>query len=1112
MLDLAVTNRPDFFAAMTVGERAIALSSDHLPVRVTATAPLARPRNLPAAVHSRWRCENAAAWAGYRAAAEVHGAEARDECERLAHSLDRASDAPARGGVAAVAVGGGGVPVSEEALEVVEAMNAAVTGACVASADGTVGWKACSRRKKRWWSHSREVRSAYAAFHAAQQRLVRAGLRGDDEAKATARERRREARNDFRRFAKLASAASWRELADACESPEHGRLVWSAFRRLHGRPRETPTAIAFKPPAPGQAIAPRAPAPLGVAIAAPPLPPPSPFAVAAAAADAARPASEPERALNTLARHLASVCTLAPDPRDALLLDACGNGDAIAEGVEQSDRLTALCNAPVTEAEVAEAFAHARLNGANGPDALPAHFLRHAPAPLIAAFTSLYNVSLRYGVLPAIWRSANVAPVYKGKGADPTDATAWRPISLTSVVVKVLERLLLARLVAVAGPRMHSAQHGFRAGYSCEAHVLGLRADIEHRTRERHQRLPVAFVDVAHAFDGLWHAAILHQLWRLGVRGALWRWLRAWLTGRRMRVVYDGKASRWYFTTAGSPQGGVVSPFMSNSFFDYFCTLPGPLALCVLRLFADDIALYARALRRRASHSLAREHAALRLVLAAALRQLSDAFTDRRCRANVSKSGVVTFVRSCPGRRARAPRDADDGKRGGASTVDEVIARAGAQWVPRMHGAVVPAVEQYVYLGVTLHQSLRWDAHLARTLTRVRAAAHRITRVLSATGGPRVPTVRHLVVALLLPVIAYGGHVWSPFACRRRDALQNAYATPLRIALGLPRSAHLASVLAECGVPDLRALFDRALLSFVARAVAGPNAELRDAMIPLVRERPPLLARMPAVLADFAAAQVRVFGEAAALAAGAVAVAYATDAASMGRAVLRSSLRRWAERPVAGRECSELVPRRTGGHAVPVGGARVAVVGDGVDAGMAEYIAVLPRVAVRMVARLRLNRSYVADSLHRRGMLASPLCARCAPAPPPLPPPPPPRAGDDAKRRARSPSPPAPLRVGRQLRGVNRARSPPRARDTVEHFLLHCPGEAPAHALDAARVRFCDLFAPLAGLPRAAAARALLGGPLPREHAEYALRPVGFSHLPRLAAFYGWLVAHDLAQ
>ena len=460
---------------------------------------------------------------------------------------------------------------------------------------------------------------------------------------------------------------------------------------------------------------------------------------------------------------------------------------------------------------------------------------------------------------------------------------------------------------------------------------------------------------------------------------------------------------------------------------------------------------------------------------------------------------------------ARAPRDAADGKRGGAASLDEVIAAAGAHHEMRMHGVLVPAVAQYVYLGVTLHQSLRWDAHTARTLTRVRAAAHRIVRVLSAAGGPRVPAVRHLVLATLVPVIAYGAHVWSPLACGATAvALQNAYATPLRIALGLPRSAHLASVLAECGVPDLRAIVDRALLSFVARAAAGPNAALRDAMIPLVRERPPLARGLPAVLGEFVAAHARVFGPAApALAVGAVtlAVAYAADGASLGRAVLRSSLRRWAERPLEGRECSELVPHRCGVAAVPVGGARV-VAGDGVDAGMAEYIAVLPRAAVRMCARLRLNRSYVYDSQHRRGMLPSPLCARCAPrprAPSPL------RVG----RQRRDASPPAPLRVGRQLRGAaaaNRARSPPPLVDTVAHFLLHCPGEAPACALDAARVRFADLFGPLIGFPTAARLRALLGGPLPAAHADFALRPVGFSHLPRLGAFYAWLIAHDLMQ
>ena len=80
-------------------------------------------------------------------------------------------------------------------------------------------------------------------------------------------------------------------------------------------------------------------------------------------------------------------------------------------------------------------------NSSCGPDGIPNMFLRKAAVGLVSPLTILYSRSILEARIPHMWRVAKVIPIYKGKG-DKTDPNSYRPISLTSYVGKVLERLL----------------------------------------------------------------------------------------------------------------------------------------------------------------------------------------------------------------------------------------------------------------------------------------------------------------------------------------------------------------------------------------------------------------------------------------------------------------------------------------------------------------------------------------------------------------------------------------------------------------------------------------------------------------------------------------------
>jgi hypothetical protein len=579
-----------------------------------------------------------------------------------------------------------------------------------------------------------------------------------------------------------------------------------------------------------------------------------------------------------------------------------------------------------TAAEVSDHFAHIRTTGAVGPDAISPHCLRHAPPALIDALTALFNFSWRHGVLPIDWRSANICALLKSLGLPATDPSSFRPISLTSVVVKSLEHLIHRRLWTIIAPHISASQAGFRSHHSTADHLYSLYSAIFDRTRTPRSHLSVAFLDISKAFDRTWHAAVLAKLWRLGVRGRMWRWTRAFLTDRRMRVVHHGRASAWFRINAGVPQGSVLSPALFLVFINDLISADIAHTLEV-RLYADDIALLPRRMQTSDDSTDVADRALIR-----GLSAVFDWSVTWRVIFNIRKSNVVQFTRSARG-RIHLPSPPPTFLLGDQS---------------------LTIASSYRYLGLWFDECLRWTNHSEDVLRRARSAASLITRIISPRRPPHLPVIRQLVKAMIIPIITYGSHVWYPRTARLCSALESSYATPLRVALGLPSTAHRLSVLAECGVLDLTALLHHSVLAFLHRAMLfrapsstralldsqlssctarasrrAPLGRIDEAHAALIGDSPP-----PRSLSDLPEASL-----------------------ILHTAALRSSYRRWRESGA----CRDLIALRCGGVNRP---------------GMADYLRSFSKRAATLCARLRFNRSLLRSSLARRHAVTSDRCTR----------------------------------------------------------------------------------------------------------------------------------------
>lgn len=321
----------------------------------------------------------------------------------------------------------------------------------------------------------------------------------------------------------------------------------------------------------------------------------------------------------------------------------------------------------ISTEEVKELFSRVNINKSQGPDGISCKLLRTCAHSLAFPFQMLFQKSVETGLIPAQWKQSLIVPVPKNNR--PKEMKDLRPVALTSVPMKCLEKIILKHLLSEVAPSLDPFQFAYQPRRGVEDALLTMTNSIFEHLEEAYSFVKIVFIDFSSAFNTIQPHLLVDKLIKLGVNPRLITWINNFLLNRTQQVRFNQAISTAKVINTGAPQGCVLSPILYTLYTNECRALE---TTHTYFKYADDTALVGFLKTGEASMASFEEE------VESFIKWCSDNFLN--VNASKTKEMVIDFRR-----------------------ITEVVPNT------VVNNTVIDRVNTYKYLGVEIDDQLRFD-------------------------------------------------------------------------------------------------------------------------------------------------------------------------------------------------------------------------------------------------------------------------------------------------------------------------------------------------------------------------------------------------------------------
>lgn len=319
-----------------------------------------------------------------------------------------------------------------------------------------------------------------------------------------------------------------------------------------------------------------------------------------------------------------------------------------------------------------------------GEDGIFPALLQQGRDILLPVVIKIFRASLAWRYIPRLWTKVRVIFIPKGGDKDKSQPKSYRPISLTSFLLKTMEKVvnLYVRETFLRATPLHTKQHAYQKGKSTETALLELTDRLERALEDKEIAL-CAFLDIEGAFDNTSTEVIVRCLQDRNIDDTTVGWIEAMLTSRLVTTTLLD-STILVRVTRGCPQGGVLSPLLWSIVVDGLIHSLNSANLFT-QGYADDLVV----------HIVGKCPATVSSLMQNALKKIERWCCDVNLSVNANKTVIVPFTR----------RRALDGLK-----------------PPKLFGKTIDFSQEVKYLGVHLDKGLNWDTHIGNVIRKAKAA------------------------------------------------------------------------------------------------------------------------------------------------------------------------------------------------------------------------------------------------------------------------------------------------------------------------------------------------------------------------------------------------------